>query len=180
MMKLLGLFVSPDGSEVRQHPHKVLDHQHLFNCCCCCCCYLFPHLEPELVEVLDCWVVGEHCVDNPVAQRVDPQLRYVDDVLPGQISLPSLVQTIKPVVEPGDLTQGEPGLITGSVLPASFTLSLSISTPALDIPDLGTNTLTPQTLRVRQHFPNSSELLRTDVVLHRAGVSHVASAVFVD
>ena len=119
-------------------------------------------------------------MNNPVTERVDTELWDVDDVLPGQISLPSLVQTIKPVVEPADLTQGEPGLITGSVLPASFTLSLSISTPALDIRDLGTNTLTPQTLRVRQHFPNSSELLRTEFVLHRAGVSHVASAVFVD
>ena len=74
------------------------------------------HLEHQSVQVLNTGVVGEHCVDNPVTQRVDTELWDVDDVLPHQISLPSLVQSLKPVVESGDLTQAKPGLITGSVL----------------------------------------------------------------
>ena len=65
---------------------------------------------------MDGRVVGEDCVDNPVTERVDPELGDVDDVLPGQVSLPSLVQSLKPVVQSGDLTQAEPGLLTGSAL----------------------------------------------------------------
>ena len=74
------------------------------------------YLEQKLVEVLDFRVVGEDCVDNPVTEGVDPQLGDVDDVLPGQVSLPSLVQSLKPVVQSGDLTQGKPGLLTGPAL----------------------------------------------------------------
>ena len=56
-------------------------------------------------------------MNNPVTERVDTELWDVDDVLPHQISLPSLVQNLEPVVEPGDLAQGKPGLITaGSAL----------------------------------------------------------------
>ena len=56
-------------------------------------------------------------MNNPVTERVDTELWDVDDVLPGQISLPSLVQNLEPVVEAGDLAQAKPGLITaGSVL----------------------------------------------------------------
>ena len=47
---------------------------------------------------MDGWVVSEDGVDNPVTERVDPELRDVDDVLPHQISLPSLVQNLKPLV----------------------------------------------------------------------------------
>ena len=78
--------------------------------------YSPSHLEHQFVKVLNSWVVGEDCVNNPVTERVDTELWDVDDVLPHQISLPSLVQNLEPVVEPGDLAQGKPGLITGSAL----------------------------------------------------------------
>ena len=111
---LLGLLILPDGSEVRQDPDKILDDQYLVLVVICACSP--SHLEHQFVQVLNTGVVGEHCVDNPVTERVDTELWDVDDVLPHQISLPSLVQSLKPVIEPGDLTQGKPGLLTGTAL----------------------------------------------------------------
>ena len=69
---------------------------------------------------MDCWVVSEDGVDNPVTERVDAKLRYVDDVLPHQVALPALVQSLEPVVETSDLAQGEASLITESVLLVSY------------------------------------------------------------
>ena len=96
---------------MRQHSHKVLNKQTLK--------YLVqhprdPHLKFKSVKVLHVRLVlvSEHGVDDPVPQRVDPQLRDVEDVLPDKVAFPSLVKLHEPVVEAADLAEAEACLIT--------------------------------------------------------------------
>ena len=55
----------------------------------------FAHLEVDLV-LLAVLALVEECVHNPVPQGVDGQLRDPKEVLPGEVTLPGLVQAGEP------------------------------------------------------------------------------------
>ena len=100
----------PNRSEVRQNSHKVLntnseDRRHSLR-------EGEAHFKLKFVQVLDIWIVSEDSVDNPVTERVDTQLRDVEDILPVEVPLGSPAQLDEPVVEPANLSEGEPRLIT--------------------------------------------------------------------
>ena len=55
-------------------------------------------------------------MDDPVTERVDTELRNVEDILPVEVALGSPAQLDEPVVEPADLADGEACLITAGTL----------------------------------------------------------------
>ena len=50
-------------------------------------------------------------MDYPVAQGVDGQLRYPEEVLPGEVAMALLVEAREAGVQPLDLLLGEAGLV---------------------------------------------------------------------